>query len=110
LLSPSERSALAALKRLLTSSDPRHLEDLATLLCCFRELVIPLLGEAMRGDSVDVRLAAAWTLGRIDGSQADEILRRAATDPDEDPVVREFAERALTATPGELPNPRLLPA
>ncbi len=109
MLTSSERSALAALKRLLTSSDPRHLEDLATLLCCFRELVIPLLGEAMRGDSIDVRLAAAWTLSRIDGRQAEEILRRAAQDESEDPVVREFAQRALTSSPSDLPNPRLQP-
>jgi hypothetical protein len=101
-----DRVALEALERLLLSDDPRHLEDLAALLCCFRELVVPLLGEALDAECPEIRSAAVWTLARIGGGRARGLLEEAAARPDETDAVRTLAHAALALPAGQLPNPR----
>jgi hypothetical protein len=101
-----DRVALQALERLLLSEDPRHLDDLAALLCCFRDLVVPLLGEALNAECPDIRAAAVWTLARIGGNRARSLLERTAARSDESASVRALASAALTLPPGQLPNPR----
>jgi hypothetical protein len=104
-----DRVALEALERLLLSEDPRHLEDLAALLCCFRELVVPLLGEALDAECPEIRSAAVWTLARIGGGRAKDLLEQAAARADETDAVRALALAALALPPGQLPNPRSTP-
>lgn len=101
-----ERVALEALERLLLTEEPRHLEDLATLLCCFRDLVTPLLAEALLAETHEIRLSAIWTLARIDGETALGHIRQAAEDENQPEPVREFARLAITVPSFELPNPR----
>jgi hypothetical protein len=101
-----ERVALEALERLLLTDDPRHLEDLATLLCCFRELVVPLLAEALDADCEGIRSAAVWTLARIGGPRARAHLESIAVDAGQLPEIRDLAALALKVPAGELPHPR----
>ncbi len=105
-VSTSDKVALEALERLLLSDDPRHLEDLAALLCCFRDLVVPLLGEALRAGCEEIRSAAIWTLARIGGNRARTLLEQAASDAEPSEAVRRLARDALALPPGDLPNPR----